>query len=74
MPLPLSVNVRPEGSAPVSVSAAVGVPVVVTVKLNALPTVEVAELALVNAGAWSLVSVKVCVVAPALLVAVIVIG
>ncbi len=43
---------------PVLVSAGAGVPVVVTVKLPALPTTNVAVLALVIAGAWLTVSVN----------------
>ena len=38
MPSPLSTNVTPAGSEPVDVSAGVGVPIVVTVKVPALPT------------------------------------
>ena len=38
VPSPLSTNVTPAGSAPVSVSAAVGNPVVVTVNVPAVPT------------------------------------
>ena len=44
-----------------SLSVGVGKPVVVTVKVPALPTVNVVLSALVIAGAWSTVSVKVCV-------------
>ena len=40
------------GSVPVSVSAGVGKPVVVTVKLPAVPVVKVVLPALVIAGAW----------------------
>ena len=61
MPLPLSTNVTPVGSVPVSLSAGVGKPVVVTVKLPAVPTVKVVLLALVMAGAWLTVRVKVWV-------------
>ena len=43
MPLPLSVKVSPCGSTPASVIASAGAPVVVTVKLNALPVVAVAD-------------------------------
>ena len=43
----------PLGRVPVSLSAGVGEPVVVTVKLPAVPTVKVVLLALVMAGAWS---------------------
>ena len=52
VPLPLSVKVTPAGNVPVLESVAVGVPVVVTVKLHNDPAVNVAELALVIAGAW----------------------
>ena len=51
-------NVTPLGNAPVSVSESVGVPVAVTVKLPAVPTVNVVLLALVIAGAWVTVTVK----------------
>ena len=53
VPLPLSANVTPLGRAPVSVTAGVGKPVAVTVKLPAAPTVKVVLVALVMAGAWS---------------------
>ena len=52
MPLPLSTKVTPVGSARVSLSAAVGIPVVVTVNVPAVPTVNVVAAALVIAGAW----------------------
>jgi hypothetical protein len=51
-------NVTPLGSAPVSVKDGVGAPVAVTVKLPAVPTVNVVLLALLIAGAWLTVSVK----------------
>ena len=51
VPLPLSVKVTPDGSAPDSVNAAVGLPVVVTENDPAVPTVKVVEVALVMAGA-----------------------
>ena len=41
VPLPLSVNVTPLGRAPLSVSAGVGKPVAVTVKVPAAPAVKV---------------------------------
>ncbi len=41
------------GNAPVSVSAEVGTPVVVTVNVPAVPVVNVVVAALVIAGAWS---------------------
>jgi hypothetical protein len=47
----LFTNVTPPGSAPVSVRVGVGDPVVVTVKLPAVPTVNVVLFALVIAGA-----------------------
>ena len=43
-------SVRPPGSAPVSVSAGDGAPVVVTVKLNGAPTIEEADAELVMVG------------------------
>ena len=51
VPLPLSVKVTPPGRAPLSLSAGVGKPLVVTVKLPAVPTVKVVVLALVIVGA-----------------------
>jgi hypothetical protein len=51
VPFPLFTKVTPPGSAPVSVSVGAGVPVVVTAKLPAVPTVNVAMFALVIAGA-----------------------
>ena len=77
VPSPLSTKVTPEGSVPLSLSAAVGVPVVVTVKLPAVPVVKVVLVALVITGAWAAatVSVKLCGVAlPTSLVALIVSG
>ena len=44
VPLVFAVNVMPDGSVPAWVNVGVGVPVAVTVKLNALPAVAVAEL------------------------------
>jgi hypothetical protein len=58
VPLPLSVKVTPLGSAPDSLRAGAGKPVVVTAKVPAVPTVNVAVLALVMAGAWSTLRVK----------------
>jgi hypothetical protein len=55
VPLLLFTNVTPLGSAPVSVItmlAFVGNPVVVTVKVPAVPTLNVVLFALVIAGAW----------------------
>ena len=78
VPLPLSVKVTPDGSAPDSVSVAVGLPVVVTENVPAVPTVNVAALALVMAGAVGAaftVSVKLWVAfGPTPFAAVIVIG
>ena len=51
VPFPLFVKVTPLGSAPDSVRDGVGDPVVVTVKLPAVPTVNVVLLALVIVGA-----------------------
>jgi len=51
VPFPLSLKVTPLGSAPVSVSDGVGVPVVVTENVPAVPTVNVVLLALVITGA-----------------------
>ena len=50
VPFPLSLKVTPLGSVPVSVSDGVGVPVVVTEKVLAVPTVKVVLLALVIDG------------------------
>jgi len=61
VPLPLSTNVTPVGSAPVSVRAGFGKPVVVTVKVPGALTEKEVAFALVIAGAWSTVSVKVCI-------------
>lgn len=75
VPLPLSLKVTPLGRVPVSVRLGVGEPVVVTVKLPALPVVKVVLAALVMAGAVPVeatVSVKLCVTVPAELVAVMV--
>ena len=76
VPFPLSLKVTPFGSAPISASEGMGVPVAVTVKLLADPAVKVVVLALVIAaaiGAGFTVSVKFCVASrPELLWAVIV--
>ncbi len=58
VPSPLSVKVTPLGSAPFSVSAEVGNPVDVTVKLPAWPSVKVAASAEVMAGGVSTVRAK----------------
>src|SRR5215472_12572307 len=59
VPFPLFTNVTPLGSVPVSVRDGVGVPVVVTVKLEAVPTVNVVLLALVMLGAIPVFTVRV---------------
>jgi hypothetical protein len=51
VPLPLSVSVTPVGSAPVLLISGAGEPVVVTVNVPALLSVNVALFALVIAGA-----------------------
>src|SRR5262245_57863539 len=61
VPLPLSTNVTPAGSAPVLLMAAVGTPAVVTVNDPGEPTLNVAVFPLVIAGNWLTVSVKICV-------------
>ena len=61
VPFPSLVKATPLGSAPVSVSDGAGVPVVVTVKLPATPTVKILLLALVMPGVWFTFSVKFCV-------------
>ena len=62
MPLPLSTNVTPAGSAtPPSVRVGSGNPVAVTVKVPAAPIVNLIALALVIAGACFTVNVKLCV-------------
>ena len=58
VPFPLFVKVTPLGSAPDSVRDGVGDPVVVTVKLPAVPTVNVVLFVLVIAGDWVTVNVK----------------
>ena len=71
----LAFSVTPEGNAPVSLKFGAGVPLATTVKLPAVPTVNVIVFALVIAGAWLMTSVKFCVAAvPMPLLAVIVIG
>jgi len=75
VPFPLFTNVTPLGSVPVSVRVGVGAPVVVTVKLPAVPTVNVVVFALVIAGAWFTFNVKLWLAAvPTPLLAVIVIA
>ena len=58
VPLLLAVKVTPVGRVPVRDSVGVGYPVVVTVKLKAVPTVALALAALVMAGAWLTVKAK----------------
>jgi len=61
LPLPLLVRFRPPGRAgaqPVSVSEALGKPVLVNVKVPGVPTINAVLLALVIAGAWLTVRVK----------------
>jgi hypothetical protein len=69
VPFPLSTKVTPLGSAPVSMRAGSGKPVVVTEKEPGPPTENVVALALVIEGASFTVSVKVCVALFTLLVA-----
>ena len=59
-----AVNVMPGGSVPAWVSVGVGVPAVVTVKLNAVPEVADAEAALVMASPLFTVRTKLCVAVP----------
>src|SRR6266542_2234124 len=64
VPSLLFTKVTPPGSEPVSlmfIDAPVGKPVVVTVNVPAVPTLNVALLALVMAGGWLTVRVKLCV-------------
>ena len=72
VPLLLAVNVTPAGRVPVRVSVGAGVPVVVTVKLNAWPVFAAAELALVMVSPLFTVRVKLWVAVPAEFVAVMV--
>ena len=60
VPSPLSVKVTPVGRDPVWVSAAVGLPVEVTVNVPAAPWLKVAVLAEVMVGAACTVKVKDC--------------
>ena len=61
VPLPLFVNVTPVGSVPVRVTVAAGKPVVVMVKVPGRAAARTSSLfALVMAGAWLTVSVKLC--------------
>jgi hypothetical protein len=54
-------NVTPLGRVPLSLRVGVGDPVAVTVNVPAVPTVNVVLLALVIAGFWLTVRVKLCV-------------
>jgi hypothetical protein len=63
VPLPLSVKKTLDGKVPVKLRAAVGLPVLVTVKVPLWPTVKVVDAALVMVGACATVSVKVWVAA-----------
>ena len=54
-------SVTPEGSAPVSEKIGAGKPIAVTVKVPAVPVVNVVVFAEVITGAWLIVNVKVCV-------------
>jgi len=74
VPLWLSVQVRPCGSAPASARAGAGAPVVLTVKEKPEPTVAVAVAADVIAGAPVTVSTNDWVVVPPVLAAVNVTG
>jgi hypothetical protein len=69
VPLVPAVKVIPPGSVPVWVRVGVGVPLVVTAKLNAVPLTAVAVEALVMASPLLTVSSKLCVPVPALLAA-----
>ncbi len=70
VPSPLSTNVTPAGSVPLTVMAGGGAPMVVTVNVPGVPTVNVVVAALVNAGRPVTVSVKFCTADPLPLVAV----
>ena len=59
VPFPLSLKVTPLGSVPDSLSDGVGDPVVVTVKLPAVPTAKVVLFALVMLGAVPALTVSV---------------
>ena len=61
VPVPLSTNVMPEGSRPVSVSAGTGEPTEVTRNEPAVPVVNVVALPEVMAGPSFTVRVKFCV-------------
>ena len=63
MPSPLSVKVTPAGNAPCADSAAVGKPLLVSVKVAAWPVVNVTSAALVMRGGSSTVNLKSCLAA-----------
>ena len=65
VPLPLSTQARPCGRAPDSASVGAGAPVVLTVKLNAEPSVALALFAVVIVGFALTVSTNDWVVVPA---------
>ena len=67
--MPLSTRLTPDGSAPDPVIFAAGLPVVLIVKVPDVPVVNVAESALVMAGACWTVTVSVCCAEPYALVA-----
>ena len=74
VPFPLSTQVTPCGRVPLSVSAGAGAPEVFTVKVRLEPSVAVAVAPDVIFGAALTVRTKDCVVVPAELVAVNVMG
>jgi hypothetical protein len=55
------VNVTPAGSVPVTLNVGAGVPVAVTLNVDAVPTAKIVLVGLVMTGAVSTVSVKLCV-------------
>ena len=59
-----AVNVMPEGNVPACVNVGVGVPLVVTVKVNGWPAMAVAEPALVIASPLLIVRTKLWVAVP----------
>jgi len=56
--LPLSTNITPPGRVPLSVSAGVGKPVEVTVKVPTIPSPNVVLLGLVITGSASIIWVR----------------
>ena len=74
VPLAFGVNLSPAGSAPASDNVGAGTPAVLTVKLNALPAIAVADAALLNDGPVVTVSVNAWLCEPPEFVAVIVNG